>query len=119
MDLHGVDHGVDHECIALTGAVHVEVIGEVLGQHDEQGEVDGVDAFAKQDALPAALQAALARVTPDLTWFSLLRPLSELLIARLFRDFDFHIEAPDEVRPAARLTTRPARQVMCRVTRRA
>ena len=42
-----------------------------------------------------------------------------LLIARLFRDFDFHIEAPGDVRPAARLTTRPARQVMCRVTRRA
>lgn len=40
-----------------------------------------------------------------------------LLIARLFRHFDFHIEAPGDVRPAARLTTRPARQVMCRVTR--
>ncbi|MGX9964749.1 cytochrome P450 [Roseomonas sp. F4] len=39
-----------------------------------------------------------------------------LLIARLFRRFDFHLEAPDEVRPAARLTTRPARQVMLRVT---
>jgi hypothetical protein len=42
-----------------------------------------------------------------------------LLIARLFRQFDFHIEAPGDVRPAARLTTRPARQVMCRVTRAA
>jgi cytochrome P450 len=42
-----------------------------------------------------------------------------LLIARLFRHFDFHIEAPGDVRPAARLTTRPARQVMCRVTRAA
>ena len=38
-----------------------------------------------------------------------------LLIARLFRRFDFHVEAPETVRPAARLTTRPARQVFCRV----
>jgi cytochrome P450 len=42
-----------------------------------------------------------------------------LLMARLFRQFDFHIEAPGDVRPAARLTTRPARQVMCRVSRAA
>ena len=41
-----------------------------------------------------------------------------LLIARLFRDFDFRIERPGEVRPAARLTTRPVSQVMCAVARR-
>jgi cytochrome P450 len=41
-----------------------------------------------------------------------------LLIARLFRDFDFRIEQPGEVRPAARLTTRPVSQVMCTVARR-
>jgi cytochrome P450 len=40
-----------------------------------------------------------------------------LLIARLFRRFDFHIEQAAAVRPAARLTTRPAKQVMVRVTR--
>jgi cytochrome P450 len=40
-----------------------------------------------------------------------------LLIARLFRHFDFQVENPAAVRPAARLTTRPTRQVMCRVTR--
>ncbi len=39
-----------------------------------------------------------------------------LLIARLFRAFDFHVERPDRVRPAARLTTRPVQQIMCRVT---
>jgi cytochrome P450 len=39
-----------------------------------------------------------------------------LLIARLFRRFDFRVERPEEVRPAARLTTRPREQVMCRVT---
>jgi cytochrome P450 len=38
-----------------------------------------------------------------------------LLIARLFRRFDFHVEDAASVRPAARLTTRPARQIMCRV----
>ena len=38
-----------------------------------------------------------------------------LLIARLFRHFDFKVENPEAVRPAARLTTRPTRQVMCRV----
>jgi cytochrome P450 len=40
-----------------------------------------------------------------------------LLIARLFRRFDFHVEDAGAVRPAARLTTRPAKQVMVRVTR--
>ena len=39
-----------------------------------------------------------------------------LLIARLFRRFDFHVERPERVRPAARLTTRPVEQVMCRVS---
>jgi cytochrome P450 len=38
-----------------------------------------------------------------------------LLIARLFRKFDFKVLEPDKVRPAARLTTRPVKQVMCRV----
>ncbi len=42
-----------------------------------------------------------------------------LLIARLFRSFDLHVEQPGRVRPAARLTTRPVQQVMCRVTRAA
>ena len=41
-----------------------------------------------------------------------------LLIARLFRSFDMHIIDADRVRPAARLTTRPARQVMMTLTRR-
>lgn len=40
-----------------------------------------------------------------------------LLIARLFRRYDFHVEQPDAVRPAARLTTRPVQQIMLRVTR--
>jgi cytochrome P450 len=42
-----------------------------------------------------------------------------LLIARLFRRFDFHAEAADSVRPAARLTTRPVSQVICRVAKAA
>jgi len=40
-----------------------------------------------------------------------------LLIARLFRRFDFHVEDPAKVRPAARLTTRPVRQIFVTVTR--
>lgn len=40
-----------------------------------------------------------------------------LIIARLVRDFDFHLDDAASVRPAARLTTRPVKQVMCRVTR--
>ncbi|WP_284178979.1 cytochrome P450 [Rhabdaerophilum sp. SD176] len=40
-----------------------------------------------------------------------------LLIARLFRRFDFHIRAPERVLPAARLTTRPTEQIVCTVTR--
>jgi cytochrome P450 len=39
-----------------------------------------------------------------------------LLLAQLFRRFDFHSEAPEAVRPAARLTTRPAKQVVCRAS---
>lgn len=42
-----------------------------------------------------------------------------LLIARLFRRFDFHVIKPQAVRPAARLTTRPAEQIMVRVSRAA
>jgi cytochrome P450 len=40
-----------------------------------------------------------------------------LLIARLFRRFDFLLVDSARVRPAARLTTRPAQQILCRVTR--
>ncbi len=40
-----------------------------------------------------------------------------LLIARLFRRYDFSVVEPGKVRPAARLTTRPVRQVMCTVRR--
>jgi cytochrome P450 len=39
-----------------------------------------------------------------------------LLVARLFRRFDFHAVAPEAVRPAARLTTRPVGQIMVTVT---
>jgi cytochrome P450 len=37
---------------------------------------------------------------------------SALIIARLARDFDFTVLAPQTVRPAARLTTRPASEIM-------
>jgi cytochrome P450 len=40
-----------------------------------------------------------------------------LIVARLIRRYDFHLEEADKVRPAARLTTRPTKQIMCRVTR--
>ncbi|MDJ0877163.1 MAG: cytochrome P450 [Halieaceae bacterium] len=40
---------------------------------------------------------------------------SALIIARLVRRFDFECLEPNRVRPAARLTTRPAEQVFCRV----
>lgn len=39
-----------------------------------------------------------------------------LLVARLFRRFDFSVVDADKVRPAARLTTRPVEQVFCRVS---
>jgi cytochrome P450 len=42
-----------------------------------------------------------------------------LILARLARRFDFAALDADRVRPAARLTTRPAEQIQCRVTRRA
>ena len=41
-----------------------------------------------------------------------------LILARLIRRYDFTALAPDKVRPVARLTTRPAEQIMCRVDRR-
>jgi cytochrome P450 len=40
---------------------------------------------------------------------------SALIIARLCRDFEFEALDPAAVRPAARLTTRPAREIMARV----
>ena len=43
---------------------------------------------------------------------------SALILARLFRRFDFKVENPEKVRPVARLTTRPAEQIICRVTKR-
>lgn len=43
---------------------------------------------------------------------------SVLIIARLLRAFDFQVLSPERVRPAARLTTRPANQIFCRVLAR-
>ncbi len=43
---------------------------------------------------------------------------SALIITRLASRYDFEVLDGDKVRPAARLTTRPARQIMCRVKRR-
>jgi cytochrome P450 len=40
-----------------------------------------------------------------------------LIIARLVRRYDFSVDAPERVRPAARLTTRPAEEILCRVRR--
>jgi cytochrome P450 len=42
-----------------------------------------------------------------------------LIIAALSRRFDFHLVDSDGVEPAARLTTRPVRQILCKVTERA
>ncbi|MEO1476608.1 MAG: cytochrome P450 [Pseudomonadota bacterium] len=41
-----------------------------------------------------------------------------LILARLARAFDFEINPSDVVRPAARMTTRPAKEIMMRVRRR-
>ena len=41
-----------------------------------------------------------------------------LVLARLARGFDWHLEPGQKVRPVARLTTRPAEEVKVRVTRR-
>lgn len=42
---------------------------------------------------------------------------SALILARLVRRYDFTVDAPQKVRPVARLTTRPAEQILCRVRR--
>ncbi|MEM9898932.1 MAG: cytochrome P450 [Pseudomonadota bacterium] len=42
---------------------------------------------------------------------------SALILARLASRYDFIIDTPEKIRPAARLTTRPAEQIMCRVQR--
>jgi cytochrome P450 len=41
-----------------------------------------------------------------------------LILARLFRRYDVEVLDAAKVRPAARLTTRPAEQILCRVRRR-
>lgn len=43
---------------------------------------------------------------------------SSLILARLVRRFDFETLEPGKVRPVARLTTRPAEEIQCRVRRR-
>lgn len=43
---------------------------------------------------------------------------SALIVARLLRRFDFELLPGQQVRPAARLTTRPRDQVFCRVSHR-
>ena len=43
---------------------------------------------------------------------------STLILARLARRFDVVVDHADKVRPVARLTTRPAEQIMCRVRHR-
>ncbi|MEM7766543.1 MAG: cytochrome P450 [Pseudomonadota bacterium] len=43
---------------------------------------------------------------------------SALILARLARRFDFTVDEPAAVRPVARLTTRPKRQIMARVHER-
>jgi UDP-N-acetyl-alpha-D-muramoyl-L-alanyl-L-glutamate epimerase len=75
------------------------LIAALLGGHDalvmsnersaSEGNVEyqGVSInhqWAKSDEAEAAIAAALARITPELRWFSLLRPLSELEISRRF-----------------------------------
>jgi cytochrome P450 len=41
-----------------------------------------------------------------------------LILASLVRRFDFTAEKPESVRPASRLTTRPAQEIICRLSRR-
>jgi cytochrome P450 len=43
---------------------------------------------------------------------------SALILASLMRDFDIISERPEQVRPASRLTTRPAQEIICRLSRR-
>ncbi|MGQ0455660.1 MAG: cytochrome P450 [Hyphomicrobium sp.] len=43
---------------------------------------------------------------------------SALILARLVSRYDFHISDALKVRPVARLTTSPAEEIVCRVTRR-
>jgi cytochrome P450 len=40
---------------------------------------------------------------------------ASLILASLVRRYDFAVERPEAVRPVSRLTTRPAREIMCRV----
>jgi UDP-N-acetyl-alpha-D-muramoyl-L-alanyl-L-glutamate epimerase len=75
------------------------LIAAVLGGHDSlvmsnersasEGNVEyrGVainHQWAKSDEAESAVAAAVARITPELRWFSLLRPLSELDISQRF-----------------------------------
>jgi cytochrome P450 len=43
---------------------------------------------------------------------------ASLILARLCRRYDFEVLEADRIRPVARLTTRPEKQLMCRVRRR-
>ena len=43
---------------------------------------------------------------------------SGLILAELVRRYDFEVKSPESVRPVSRLTTRPAREIQCRVSMR-
>ncbi|MDJ0760655.1 MAG: cytochrome P450 [Woeseiaceae bacterium] len=43
---------------------------------------------------------------------------SGLILAELVRRYDFEVKSPENVRPVSRLTTRPAREIQCRVSLR-
>src|SRR5262249_48929762 len=55
---------IDHR-VQLGAPLQVQIVDGILGDDDEEGEVDGVHAFAENHALPAALAARRRR----LAWF--------------------------------------------------
>ena len=92
----------------------------LVGRKGSPNEVEFTAEEKTSSVADYGLEADLFSAVPELIeWHRLVRSLTEavLLIARLFRRFDFHIEDAAAVRPAARLTTRPAKQIMVRVAK--
>src|SRR5262249_8711838 len=51
--------------LQLAAALQLEVVGVLLGEHDEQGEVEGIDTLAEDGPLPATLSSGLLTLAEE------------------------------------------------------
>jgi cytochrome P450 len=87
---------------------------EALWKHPDLFDADRFAVDREREATPGAYLpfGVGPRVCPGAAFAA---TEATLLLARFFSRYDFAVERPERVRPVARLTTRPAEQILCRV----